>query len=721
MEYFLTITRNIITMREMKIIHLKKISIAFVLILCGFFTQLLAKDSFAIVPVSYQGRFLPAESYANQWIYHFSHTTLPKNDLLKDPLDLLWQLHFFGHDFLDPVPFFWISQVEIKKTLDLDAKKTNFSYEALSASLNHPKTNLQFVKTLLLYHFSKAYLSSANRSGRTTLELTALAPDLWLKWNGSTLVVLKAPSTFPWQWLKTDRLISDEVNLQTLENSLNKKASVEEMERLIADYLRMERLTGNRILSETAFEDTYHQLVKQVLSSKEISLQLEQQHPLAKRLANSGELLKVLPGRFKQGEWYPLNALEIQVFNSNKGTLELAHNFTLYSDTLFNQIRENYFQLKEAVRANKIENIAKQKELLGNLLIEGYQNIAQTPYLSALDKKLYYPSLLKLEAEAFYYAYPLALFCEIGYGLAFAFFLLAFLFSRRDPPESSSFSRPQKPKGFIFETMGLVTLSIAFLLHTMLLALRCYILERPPVANMLETVIYVPWVAVLVSLILRVFNSSSLPLLASAASSFILLILMSLNFYANSFENVQAVLDSHYWLFIHVLMVVGSYGLFLLASLMGHIYLGGIFYHRMETPLLRVAAQLILKVLYIGVIMLVAGTLLGGVWAAQSWGRFWDWDPKESWAFISICIYLLWIHAYRFGKIHHFGLAVGAILGFLAISFTWYGVNYILGTGLHSYGFGSGGIHYYYGYIFFELLFLAAMIQKRTLLKRDVR
>jgi ABC-type transport system involved in cytochrome c biogenesis permease subunit len=108
----------------------------------------------------------------------------------------------------------------------------------------------------------------------------------------------------------------------------------------------------------------------------------------------------------------------------------------------------------------------------------------------------------------------------------------------------------------------------------------------------------------------------------------------------------------------------------------------------------------------LGIALLIPGTILGGVWAAESWGRFWDWDPKESWAFISSCAYLIIIHSYTFGHIRGFGLAVGSIVGLLFISFTWYGVNYVLGTGLHSYGFGTGGEFWYYGFILAEALFL---------------
>ena len=125
---------------------------------------------------------------------------------------------------------------------------------------------------------------------------------------------------------------------------------------------------------------------------------------------------------------------------------------------------------------------------------------------------------------------------------------------------------------------------------------------------------------------------------------------------------------------------------------------------------LKQLSSMILQTLYIGTAMLIAGTILGGLWAAESWGRFWDWDPKESWAFISSAFYLIWIHAYRFHKISSFGLAFGSVSGLLAISFTWYGVNYILGTGLHSYGFGSGGEHLYYAFLGTESLFLSVVL-----------
>lgn len=120
-------------------------------------------------------------------------------------------------------------------------------------------------------------------------------------------------------------------------------------------------------------------------------------------------------------------------------------------------------------------------------------------------------------------------------------------------------------------------------------------------------------------------------------------------------------------------------------------------------------SNILLTLLYIGEFLLIAGTVLGGIWAAQSWGRFWDWDPKEAWAFISAAVYALIIHAYRFNYIASFGLASGAVLGLVSILFTWYGVNFVLGTGLHSYGFGNGSGWYFFFYAAAELVFLGTI------------
>src|SRR5438876_8624661 len=116
------------------------------------------------------------------------------------------------------------------------------------------------------------------------------------------------------------------------------------------------------------------------------------------------------------------------------------------------------------------------------------------------------------------------------------------------------------------------------------------------------------------------------------------------------------------------------------------------------------------RVLQLGVLLLAAGTILGGVWANYSWGRFWGWDPKETWALIALLCYILALHGRLAGWWTQFGLAVASVVCFLAVLMAWYGVNFVLGKGLHSYGFGIGGETYVAIFVLLDLLFVAFAI-----------
>lgn len=182
------------------------------------------------------------------------------------------------------------------------------------------------------------------------------------------------------------------------------------------------------------------------------------------------------------------------------------------------------------------------------------------------------------------------------------------------------------------------------------------------------------------------------------------------------FSPLQPVLRDNFWLTIHVLTIVSSYGAGALAWGLGIIalcyYLFGRyrdvqpsrsgFAHR-TAPAAEAAinrrppaqcatlAGYIYKAMQVAVLLLAAGTILGGLWADVSWGRFWGWDPKEVWALVSLLTYLIILHGRYAGWFGNFGLAVGSIMGATSIAMSWYGVNFLLGAGLHSYGFGSGG------------------------------
>jgi cytochrome c biogenesis factor len=116
----------------------------------------------------------------------------------------------------------------------------------------------------------------------------------------------------------------------------------------------------------------------------------------------------------------------------------------------------------------------------------------------------------------------------------------------------------------------------------------------------------------------------------------------------------------------------------------------------------------IYRAIQIGVVLLAAGTILGGVWANQSWGRFWGWDPKEVWALIALLGYLALLHGRFTGWVKGFGLTIGAIVAYLLVLMAWYGVNFILGVGLHSYGFSSGGAKFVSGFVALEFAWIVA-------------
>jgi ABC-type transport system involved in cytochrome c biogenesis permease subunit len=183
------------------------------------------------------------------------------------------------------------------------------------------------------------------------------------------------------------------------------------------------------------------------------------------------------------------------------------------------------------------------------------------------------------------------------------------------------------------------------------------------------------------------------------------------------FSPLQPVLRDNFWLTIHVLTIVSSYaagalawGLGILA--LGHYLLGRYPDNgrggRSAPAACGALAGFIYKAMQVAVLLLAAGTILGGLWADVSWGRFWGWDPKEVWALVSLLAYLIILHGRYAGWIGNFGLAAGSVLGAAVIGMSWYGVNFLLGAGLHSYGFGQGGQTEFFTFLVANLLLLAA-------------
>lgn len=254
-----------------------------------------------------------------------------------------------------------------------------------------------------------------------------------------------------------------------------------------------------------------------------------------------------------------------------------------------------------------------------------------------------------------------------------------------------------------------VALAVAgFLVHLYGFGLRCAIAGRPPVTNMYESVIWVAFGAVGFAFLLEWFTPRGVTLPAACACATLCLIL------ADSVPSVldpgihplTPVLRSNFWLTIHVLSITLGYAAFLLALGIGHVALWKAARSGPGERAADILHEAVYKALQVGVLFLAAGTILGGVWANASWGRFWGWDPKEVWALIALLGYLAILHGRYAGWLRKFGVTAWSVLAFQGVLMAWYGVNYVLGTGLHSYGFGTGGGGYVAGFVVFETAFV---------------
>jgi cytochrome c-type biogenesis protein CcsB len=307
-----------------------------------------------------------------------------------------------------------------------------------------------------------------------------------------------------------------------------------------------------------------------------------------------------------------------------------------------------------------------------------------------------YPRDQQLRLEYFYNhfeAFYRAIWC---YGIALVILITAHL--RKRARALQSIGVAVAILGLAFQAAGIV--------------MRCMIAARPPVTNMYESIIWVSFAVSFFGMIFFVRYRAPIYLLAALPVTLIALLLVHQMPIAmpSSIDPLVPVLRDNFWLTIHVLTITLSYAAFALAMGFGHILL---WRYARNPAAARADAPMhfwLYRVLQLGVLLLAAGTILGGVWANYSWGRFWGWDPKETWALIALLCYIVALHGRLAGWWTQFGLAVASVVCFLAVLMAWYGVNFVLGKGLHSYGFGIGGETYVAIFVLLDLLFVAFAI-----------
>jgi ABC-type transport system involved in cytochrome c biogenesis permease subunit len=242
---------------------------------------------------------------------------------------------------------------------------------------------------------------------------------------------------------------------------------------------------------------------------------------------------------------------------------------------------------------------------------------------------------------------------------------------------------------------------------------RVTISGRPPVSNMYESIIWVAFMTAVFGFGLELVYRKGIIALAGAMVSTIGFVLADQlpTVFSPSIDPLVAVLRSNYWLVIHVITIVSSYAAFALAWGLGNFNLAFIMFRPQSKDTIKTLSLFSYRAIQVGVVLLFLGTMLGGVWAAESWGRLWGWDRKEVWALIAFLCYIIPLHARYIGWVKDFGLAACAVVCFSAVVMAWYGVNFVLGAGMHTYGFGNGNNSWVYlvGLINIHLVLDAAM------------
>jgi cytochrome c-type biogenesis protein CcsB len=255
---------------------------------------------------------------------------------------------------------------------------------------------------------------------------------------------------------------------------------------------------------------------------------------------------------------------------------------------------------------------------------------------------------------------------------------------------------------------------IIFILHSLGLILRGYISCHAPWVNGYESAVFISWSIILSSLYyITKYKNTFIPFVSSLAASMLLMIANS-NLMNPEITNIAPVLNS-YWLIIHVFIIISSYGCLIFGSLLGLFsliiyYIKKQFNYNISYTFIKQLTIINELSLILGLVLLIIGTFLGGVWANESWGSYWSWDPKETWALITIMIYAFVLHSRfipYFNQDKIFNLL--SCLSIFSVFITYFGVNYYL-SGLHSYGKGDMYEINWYNSLYYVIIFISFII-----------
>jgi ABC-type transport system involved in cytochrome c biogenesis permease subunit len=262
------------------------------------------------------------------------------------------------------------------------------------------------------------------------------------------------------------------------------------------------------------------------------------------------------------------------------------------------------------------------------------------------------------------------------------------------------------PEASRLSAWGLVALGWA--IATAGIVTRMWLEGRPPVTNLYSSALFIGWGSVALCLVLEAVYRNAIGSAAAGLIGFAtLMIAHHLALAGDTLEMMRAVLDSNFWLGTHVVVVTTGYASTFLAGILAVIYiLRGVFTRTLDKATAEALARMVYGIVCFATLFSFVGTTLGGIWADQSWGRFWGWDPKENGALIIVIWNALILHARWGGFVKQRGLMCLAVFGNIVTSWSWFGTN-MLGIGLHSYGFTEAAFWWLSAFIALQLALIA--------------
>lgn len=590
--------------------------------------------SFGELPMWFKGRSMPIDSYARNALLRLSDYELYRDDEDEKQPAVEWLLKMMSDEVAArKVRVFKIENKDVIEALGLeDRKRSTYSFDELLNSDKVDSIREMGMLTILRQHEG---LTDIDPSQERQFEIT----------------VSDTPED---------------------ERSLFQRKLLE-VSRKIDDYVLMEFAVGGGRIVDLMLKDAFE---KQDLGQQmELLVQAEKLREfnrLHSQAFNGQPIPLMVPTQLDAGDrpnlelfqtdWESPTAAKVldQIYN-HTDTLAQIPEFQNQKFTKPPAIAK-FEEMLEAYRSGNVENF--------NSTLTDYQAFLAQHMQSDEDKSV----IDKTAFEAVYNRFDAFYQAANFYVFAFVLAALGWLFM------------PQ-----VLQRASFWTLVTVFVIHTAALIGRIYISGRPPVTNLYSSAIFIGWAVVFGGLKVEYMTRLGIGNVVAAMSGFLALrIADGLASDGDTFVVLEAVLDTQFWLATHVVCITLGYATTYMAGLLGLVYL---VMGMLSPPDGKVFSKEITRMTY-GVLCFATffsfvGTVLGGLWADDSWGRFWGWDPKENGALIIVLWNALILHA-RWGAIvKDRGLAVLAVAGNIVVSWSWFGVNE-LGVGLHSYGFTEG-------------------------------